>query len=109
MRELLFIPPILKMSTKLSKNDVFCCRYYNSYAYISNMSKLKYFIEYRLFGVCTSIGERVGIATSRIRMYFIYLTFCTLGSPIIIYFFIAFWMNIKRYIWNARRNPLRYL
>jgi hypothetical protein len=32
-----------------------------------------------------------------------------MGSPVVVYFFIAFWMNIKRHILNARRNPLRYL
>jgi hypothetical protein len=31
-----------------------------------------------------------------------------MGSPLIIYLFIAFWMNIKQYILNGRRNPLRY-
>lgn len=73
------------------------------------MSKLKYFIEWQIFGVCTAIGERLRISTSTIRKYFIYLSFFTVGSPIILYMFIAFWMNVKRYIFNARRNPLRYL
>jgi len=26
-----------------------------------------------------------------------------------VYMIMAFWMNIKRYIFAARRNPLRYL
>jgi hypothetical protein len=29
-----------------------------------------------------------------------------MGSPIIIYMFVAFWMNVKNYIWKNRRNPL---
>ncbi|MEI9934415.1 MAG: hypothetical protein WDM71_06090 [Ferruginibacter sp.] len=29
--------------------------------------------------------------------------FLTMGSPVIVYFFIAFWMNVKRYIMNGRR------
>lgn len=73
------------------------------------MNSFKYFIEWHVFGVCTIIGERIGIATSTIRKYFIYISFITMGSPVIIYLFIAFWMNIKKYILNARRNPLRYL
>ncbi|MEO5990543.1 MAG: PspC domain-containing protein [Ferruginibacter sp.] len=73
------------------------------------MNKLKYFIEWKVFGVCTAIGERMNISTSTIRKYFIYLTFLTMGSPVLIYMFVAFWMNIKRYIFNARRNPVRYL
>lgn len=73
------------------------------------MNRFKDFIEWQVFGVCTAIGERMGIATSVIRRYFIYISFLTLGSPVIFYFFIAFWMNIKNYIQSSRRNPLRYL
>ena len=29
-----------------------------------------------------------------------------MGSPLIVYLFIAFWMNIKRYITNGKRNPV---
>lgn len=73
------------------------------------MEKVRYFIEWQVFGVCTAIGERMGIATSVIRKYFIYISFLTLGSPLIFYFFIAFWMNIKNYIQSSRRNPVKYL
>lgn len=73
------------------------------------MKQLKNFIEWQAFGVCSAIGAKMGIATSRIRMWFMYISFLTLGSPIIVYMVLAFWMNIKRYILSARRNPLRYL
>ena len=69
------------------------------------MNKLKNFIEWQAFGVCTAIGEKLGIATSRIRMWFIYISFLTMGSPIIIYMVIAFWLNMKKYMKAARRNP----
>jgi len=73
------------------------------------MNKLKNFIEWQAFGVCSAIGEKLGIATSRIRMWFIYISFLTMGSPIIVYMILAFWMNIKRYVKSARRNPWYYL
>ena len=73
------------------------------------MNKLKHFIEWHVFGVCTAVGEKMGIATSTIRKYFIYLSFATIGSPVIIYFFVAFWMNVKKYILIATRNPLKHL
>ena len=73
------------------------------------MKQFKDFIEWQAFGVCTAIGNRLGIATSRIRMWFMYISLLTLGSPIIVYAILAFWMNIKRYMLAARRNPLRYL
>ena len=73
------------------------------------MNRLKNFIELQAFGVCAAVGEKMGIATSRIRMWFMYISFLTLGSPIIVYMVLAFWMNIKQYMLAARRNPLRYL
>jgi len=69
------------------------------------MNRFKNFIEWQAFGVCSAIGERLGIATSRIRMWFIYISILTVGSPIIIYMVIAFWMNMKKYAKAAKRNP----
>ncbi len=71
------------------------------------MNRFKYFIEWHLFGVCTAIADRMGIATTTIRKYFIYISFITMGSPVIVYLFLAFWMNVKQYIFNGRRNPIR--
>ncbi len=73
-----------------------------------NMKRFKQFVEWQVFGVCCYIGDKMGVASATIRKYFIYMSFLTMGSPVIIYLFVAFWMNIKNYIWSARRNPLRY-
>jgi phage shock protein PspC (stress-responsive transcriptional regulator) len=69
------------------------------------MNKFKNFIEWQAFGVCSAIGEKLGIATSRIRTWFICISFLTVGSPIVIYMIIAFWLNMKKYVKAARRNP----
>ncbi len=73
------------------------------------MNRIRNFIEWQAFGVCAALGDKMGIATSRIRMWFIYLSFLTFGSPVVIYMITAFWMNMRRYILAARRNPVRYL
>ncbi|MFA6262441.1 MAG: PspC domain-containing protein [Bacteroidia bacterium] len=62
------------------------------------MHRLKYFFEKHAFGVCTYLGEQFGIASSRIRLYFIYTSFITMGSPVIIYLILAFWINLKKYM-----------
>ena len=72
------------------------------------MKKLKQFLEFQAFGVCTWLAERMGIAVSSTRLFFIYITFLTLGSPIIFYFIIGFWLNLKKYFLQAKRNPLKY-
>jgi phage shock protein PspC (stress-responsive transcriptional regulator) len=71
------------------------------------MNRLRRLIEWNAFGVCSYLGERLHISTSTIRKYFIYISFLTLGSPLIFYFFVAFWMNVKHYVWFSRRNPVR--
>ena len=38
------------------------------------------------------------VAPAEVRKYFIYTSFIGMGSPLIVYLFIAFWMNVKRYI-----------
>lgn len=66
------------------------------------MTHLKDILERSAFGVCSYLGEKMGVASSRVRLYFIYISFATLGSPILIYLFLAFWLNIKQYIKNQR-------
>ncbi|MCB0519209.1 MAG: PspC family transcriptional regulator [Lewinellaceae bacterium] len=66
------------------------------------MKTLKDLMERSAFGVCSYLGDKMGLASARVRLYFIYLSFVTLGSPVIFYLFVAFWLNVKRYIKNKR-------
>jgi phage shock protein C len=68
------------------------------------MEKIKYFVEWHVFGVCSRIGEKWGICSHRIRLYFIYTTFIGMGSPVILYLILAFWVNIRRYL-RQHNNP----
>ena len=61
------------------------------------VDKIKYWFEQRAFGVCEWWGKKLGINTTNIRMYFIYLSFFTFGSPIIIYFMMALILENKQY------------
>lgn len=71
---------------------------------MAQLSTIKYFLEKNAFGVCTFIGKKMGIKTERIRLYFLYLTFGTLGSSIILYFLFAFWLNFKKYRKEGKRT-----
>jgi phage shock protein PspC (stress-responsive transcriptional regulator) len=62
----------------------------------------KSLIEQTAYGVCTKIGERIGLSTRRIRVFFIYTSFLTLGSPVIVYMILAFWINMKNYVREKR-------
>ena len=65
------------------------------------MKRLQYFIESQAFGVCAMLGDKLGIASSSIRLSFIYVSFLTFGSPVLIYIVLAFWMNVSK---NLRRE-----
>jgi phage shock protein C len=66
------------------------------------------FFEEQAYGVCTWLGERMGIRTQRIRLSFIYLSFLTFGSPIFLYLVLMFWKNNSRIFkpWTWRRGIL---
>ncbi|MBZ0247551.1 MAG: PspC domain-containing protein [Cyclobacteriaceae bacterium] len=68
------------------------------------MKRIQHFFEKYAFGVCTRLGEKLGIATSSIRLFFIYVSFLTLGSPVIIYLVLAFVMNMRRHM--RRRSTI---
>jgi phage shock protein PspC (stress-responsive transcriptional regulator) len=61
------------------------------------MSKIKVFFEKQAFGVCNWWGEKLGIDPSRIRIYFIYASFATLGSMFFIYLIMAFILQIRNF------------
>jgi phage shock protein PspC (stress-responsive transcriptional regulator) len=70
------------------------------------MDRIKYFLEKHAFGVCSYLGERFGISSSTIRLYFIYTSFITFGSPIIVYISLAFWINLKKYLNKGKRKTV---
>ncbi|MBT1702365.1 PspC domain-containing protein [Fulvivirgaceae bacterium PWU20] len=68
------------------------------------MQKIQDFFEAYAFGVCTRLGEKLGMATSSIRLFFIYASFLTFGSPVLIYLALAFVMNMRKHL--RKRSPI---
>ena len=66
--------------------------------------KIQDFFERQAFGVCTHLGEKLGVATSSIRLFFIYTSFITFGSPLIVYLSLAFIMNMRKHL--RKRKPI---
>ena len=72
---------------------------------MSQVETLKFLVESNLFGVCERIGYRLKMPVKNIRLFFIYASCMTIGSPIIIYMILAFWLRMKDYV-NGKRNPV---
>ena len=61
------------------------------------MNRIVHFVERQAFGVCQWWGRKLGIEARTVRKYFIYTSFIALGSPLIVYLFMAFVLEHKEY------------
>ncbi|PTQ95003.1 phage shock protein C (PspC) family protein [Mucilaginibacter yixingensis] len=60
------------------------------------------FFERYSFGVCTYLGERFNISIAKIRLFFIYTSFLSVGFPLIFYFFAGIVLDFRNYIKRLR-------
>lgn len=67
------------------------------------IQKTALFFELRSFGVSTWFARKMRVDVSRVRLFFIYASFIALGSPIIIYMFMAFILEHK-HIFKLQRK-----
>ena len=49
------------------------------------MYELRYFLEKRGFEVCSRLAERLGMKAKHVRIFFIYLSFFSLGAGFALY------------------------
>lgn len=68
------------------------------------LNRFRYFVEQQAFGVCAHLGERMNIPANSIRLYFIYTSCLTLGSPVVLYLIAAFWLELRTHL-RRRANP----
>jgi phage shock protein PspC (stress-responsive transcriptional regulator) len=68
------------------------------------LEHIRDYFERQAFGVCSWLGEKLSMRTSVIRLFFIYASFLTVGSPLIIYMIMAFWLKMKNYVYNRRTS-----
>ena len=73
---------------------------------IKLVDTIKAWFERQAFGVCDWWGDVLGIRSSNIRIFFIYTAFITVGSPIIIYLVMAFWMKLKKMVLEQKRGSV---
>ena len=68
----------------------------------SLVDTIKTWFEKQAFGICEWWGEKLDIQSSHIRMFFIYTSFLTIGSPLIIYLIMGFVMNLRKLVRRQR-------
>lgn len=68
------------------------------------MLYLKDRFEHEWFGVLSRMGSRLGIPVSKLRVFFIYSAFVTIGAFFVVYLFLAFVLWLKDCIVVKRPN-----
>ena len=73
------------------------------------LEKFRKNIELSIFGVCAFWGAKFGVETNRIRLFFIYISFLTLGSPVLIYLLMACSLEYKKWFNSFKRKNIWHL
>ena len=68
------------------------------------MHDLRYFLEKRGFEVCSRLAERLGMKAKHVRIFFIYLSFFSLGAGFALYLVFAFWLRMKDFLFAKRSS-----
>jgi len=68
------------------------------------IENIKSLFEKQAFGVCTKLGDAMGVSSGAIRLFFIYASFLAIGSPVILYMSLAFLFNLRKHF--RRRSSI---
>ncbi|GIZ08838.1 PspC domain-containing protein [Flavobacterium sp. UMI-01] len=67
--------------------------------------KLKFFLEKHGFHVSSRLADKLGMRANSVRLFFIYISFVTVGLGFGIYLILAFWIRLKDLI-RAKRTSV---
>jgi len=62
-------------------------------------------VEKQAFGVCSNLADTLNMKASSVRLFFIYSSFLTLGSPLLVYLIMIFVFKLKDLV-NAKRSSV---
>ncbi len=65
---------------------------------------IRYFFENRGFDVSSRLADKLGMRVTNVRLFFIYISFATLGFWFGIYLTLAFLLKLKDMIYTKRSS-----
>lgn len=65
---------------------------------------IRYYLEKRGYYVCSRLADRLGMRAKSVRLFFIYVSFATLGVGFAIYLTLAFWLKLKDLVYTKRTS-----
>ncbi len=66
--------------------------------------KIRHFFEKYGFAVSSRLADKLGMRAKNVRLFFIYVSFATLGVGFAIYLTLAFWIRLKDLIYTKRTS-----
>lgn len=66
--------------------------------------KIRYYFEKHGFYVSSRLADRLGMRAKNVRLFFIYVSFATLGVGFALYLTFAFWLKLKDLVYTKRSS-----
>lgn len=71
---------------------------------LKSVYSVRHFFERHGFYVSSRLADKMGIRAKTIRIFFIYLSFATLGMGFAVYLTLAFWLKLKDLVYAKRSS-----
>ena len=65
---------------------------------------IRHYFEKHGFYVSSRLADRLGMRAKSVRLFFIYVSFATLGVGFALYLTVAFWLKLKDLIYTKRTS-----
>lgn len=71
---------------------------------MSIVTNIRHFFEKHGFEVASRLADRLGMRATNVRLFFIYITFVTVGLWFGVYLTLAFWLKLKDMFYTKRSS-----
>lgn len=68
------------------------------------VTSIRHFFERHGFHVSSRLADRLGMRATNVRLFFIYISFVTVGLWFGVYLTLAFWLRLKDMIYTKRSS-----
>lgn len=68
------------------------------------INSIRHFFEVRGFDVSSRFADKFGISTTNVRLFFIYISFFTVGLSFGLYLTLAFLLKLKDMVYTKRSS-----
>lgn len=65
---------------------------------------IRHYFEKHGFYVSSRLADRLGMRAKNVRLFFIYVSFATMGAGFALYLTVAFWLKLKDLIYTKRTS-----